>query len=411
MFGFFEKKEDKNKKLDEAFLKVAEEIRAIEEWDDPKKIEHYILDSCEQIIGTTKEIEARKSEYRHLTSYLNDITKIEKLPPDKKAELVKVAGEMAELNKKRMSFEQENPRISEENFQLMAENEDDLPRTIKTMMENEVYQSNIAKNMKYLEGERDRLEIERDDHKRRKRKMRFFAIVLMASLATLLAVFFILKSYVEADTSWAMLSVILLISAVGTYLFVRLSKSSTGNRKALKKLNETIALLNSVRIRYANVTSAINYVQNKYNVRTAAELGYLWNSYGEEVRRQERFLENNKDLEYYTQRFSSVLDDLELYEKDVWYSRIKEILDPEEMKKFKHSLVEKRSKVREQIAENTKSVKAERDEIDRLMLERNYYEPEIMEIIASVDRLCGLNKTALEEYKKPNTKTKGKRRK
>jgi hypothetical protein len=44
-----------------------------------------------------------------------------------------------------------------------------------------------------------------------------------------------------------------------------------------------------------------------------------------------------------------------------------------------------------------KAVKLERDEIDRIMQEHSFYVPEIIEIIQSVDRLCGLN-----QYKKRN---------
>ena len=55
-------------------------------------------------------------------------------------------------------------------------------------------------------------------------------------------------------------------------------------------------------------------------------------------------------------------------------------------------IVERRSKVRDRMEENTKAVKSERDEIDRLMREHHYYVPEILEIIDSVDKICGLNK-------------------
>ena len=57
----FGRKKKKEKELDEAFAKVTKELKDIDAWDDPKKLEHYILDSCEQIIGTTKEIKAEKS--------------------------------------------------------------------------------------------------------------------------------------------------------------------------------------------------------------------------------------------------------------------------------------------------------------------------------------------------------------
>ncbi|MBO6214207.1 MAG: hypothetical protein J6N76_01575, partial [Lachnospiraceae bacterium] len=66
------------------------------------------------------------------------------------------------------------------------------------------------------------------------------------------------------------------------------------------------------------------------------------------------------------------------------------LIKDEELEKMRLHLVKRRSGVREQIMENTRSVKSERDEIDHLMKEHNYYVPEIMEIIATVDKLCGL---------------------
>ena len=41
--------------------------------------------------------------------------------------------------------------------------------------------------------------------------------------------------------------------------------------------------------------------------------------------------------------------------------------------------------------ENRKIVQSERNEIDRLMTEHEHYVPEIIEIISSVDKLCGLD--------------------
>ena len=44
---FFGKKRKKEQEIDEAFAKVYQEIETIDNWNDPKKLEHYILDSCE----------------------------------------------------------------------------------------------------------------------------------------------------------------------------------------------------------------------------------------------------------------------------------------------------------------------------------------------------------------------------
>ena len=52
---------------------------------DPKQVEQYVVERLEQMIDITREIEEEKSEYRTVTSYLNDVQKLEDLPePEKK---------------------------------------------------------------------------------------------------------------------------------------------------------------------------------------------------------------------------------------------------------------------------------------------------------------------------------------
>jgi hypothetical protein len=122
------------------------------------------------------------------------------------------------------------------------------------------------------------------------------------------------------------------------------------------------------------------------------ELHYLWDCYIEMVRAQEQYIQDNDDLEYFTGRLMRMLAKLDLYDTKIWQNQIAALVHEDVMSKVNHDLVVRRQKIRDKIAENTKSVKSERDEIDRLMKIHNYYVPEIIEIITSVDKLCGLKK-------------------
>jgi|UPI000481D2B7 hypothetical protein len=398
MFGFFEKKKEKEKQLDLAFDKVAREIRSIDNWDDPKKLEHYILDSCEQIIGTTKEIEAEKAEYRKVTAYLADMKTISDLPVDKKTNLMETAKQIEALDRSRTNYQNRDPRISEEMFLQIEENEDDLPQTIRRMMDNEKYQRNIQGSMHYLEGEKSRLEVEREDTSRNRKWMKVFSILLLMVAASFLVLIFLVDSYTDMDTSWFTLLLIVLVAGFATLIFVLTSRNNSTRRKANRQLNQTISLLNSVRMRYANVTKAIIYVQEKYNIHSASELNYLWDQYHQTIREREQFMRNNDDLEYYTERYARSLEALDLKAPEMWLNMTGLVIRQEEMQESRHKLIQRRKKIRQRIEENTEVVKSERDEIDRLMREHNYYVSEIMEIIDSVDRLCGLKKKAVDQY-------------
>ena len=151
---FFGKRRKKEQKIDEAFEKVYQEIETIENWDDPKKLEHYILDSCEQIIGITKEIEGERAEYRIVTAYLTDIQSLEKLPEEQAKELKEVAANIVELNNARTNYLNSSHNITEEQFMGMEQEEEDMPLTLRRMLEHERYQAAVKKDKNILEAQK-----------------------------------------------------------------------------------------------------------------------------------------------------------------------------------------------------------------------------------------------------------------
>ena len=98
----------------------------------------------------------------------------------------------------------------------------------------------------------------------------------------------------------------------------------------------------------------------------------------------------NDDFVYFSKRLLRILNGLALYDKKIWLNQVSALVHEDIMQNVNHDLVIRRAKLRDRIAEETRSLKSERDEIDRLMKIHNYYVPEILEIITSVDKLCGL---------------------
>ncbi len=79
---FFKRKKKINNELEDSFKKVLSEIDNIDEKGNPRKIEHYILDSCEHIISTAKEVESAKLRFNMLNEHLADVKKIENMQED-----------------------------------------------------------------------------------------------------------------------------------------------------------------------------------------------------------------------------------------------------------------------------------------------------------------------------------------
>lgn len=388
---FFGKKRKKEQEIDEAFAKVYQEIETIDNWNDPKKLEHYILDSCEQIIALTKEIEGEKTEYRIVTSYLTDIQTIEGLPEEMHQSIREAATNIEQLNAARQAYEKASYQISEEQFMLMEQEEDDIPQTIHRMLDNERYQDKVRRDKNILEAQKNQWEIEREAITGERKILKRASVLLFILYVTLLILLFVLQMMAKMDLTVAFLVLFCVGALGGAIIYFRSLYLQKQMRQATRNENQAISLLNVVCMKYVNVTKAVEYTKDKFDIHNSTELNYVWEQYTSAVREKEKFLRNNDDLEYFNGRLIRLLQRIDLYDRKIWLTQTKALIDDQEMVEIKHNLVKRRQKIRAHIEENRKIVQSERNEIDRLMTEHEHYVPEIIEIISSVDKLCGLN--------------------
>ena len=232
--------------------------------------------------------------------------------------------------------------------------------------------------------------MERDEWNRSNRLLKSISILFLFTFVSLLIFLMILKMAVTFDITFFVLGLLFIGAVLGMLIFMKANSLSRQNHRITKEKNRKISLLNIVRMKYANVTRAIEYEKKRYQVQNSYELNYFWEAYLETVRQKEQYMQDNDDLEYFTGRLMRILGNIELYDRKIWLSQIAALVHKEDMKEVHDNLLQRQTEIRERITENTASVKSERDEIDRLMREHNYYVPEILEIITSVDRLCGL---------------------
>ncbi len=383
------KKEQRAAQIDDAFNRVYSQIDNIDSWEDPKKLEHYILDSCEQIIASTKEMEREKTEYRIVTAYLNDIKKIENLPKSQATDLRNTAGRIVELESNIISSQSATYNISDEQFEVIAEDEQSMAEIINRFAEDEVYQAKLKKNLAYLEGEKSRWEIEREELIMQKKSLRRSSLILSTTFIAFVMLLVVIIISTKADLSGWLFSLFFICAMGGFLIFLRQNSLQKENHEAIVHLNQAISVLNVERMKYVNLTNGIEYQKDKYHVNNAAELQYVWEQYIDKVKEQQRYLQNNDDLEFYSEKFERLLASMELHDENIWLNQIHAIISREDMSEIRHRLVLRRQKIRGRLEDNRRVIQQERDEIDRLMKAHEHYLPEIQEIIRSVDKLCG----------------------
>lgn len=359
-----------------------------EDYSDNKKVQHYILDCCEQIIEASKEIEEEKAEYKIVTDYLNDIQILEDLPDEEADAIRRAAENVQKLDRLRDEYQNSEKRISDVQFVQMQQEEDTIPDAIIRLQTNETYQNTVKKDMNYLEGEKTEWYYNKLELLHQQKILKMLSFVLLGVFFASMVILLVLQIGFHTDTTYAWMSVIL-IAAVGSFcIFIKMSSNQTEIKRSEVNMNHAIVLLNKVKFKYVNVTNAVDYAREKYHVKNAYELKYLWEQYLNEVKEREKFRQTNEDLEYFNTKLVRLLKRYRLYDASVWINQSSALVDKKEMVEVKHNLIVRRQKLRSRIEYNMQNIRERRDEVDRMLRKEHINTPEVRQIINSIDNLA-----------------------
>lgn len=395
MFGFRKKK--KKTTEDEVFEDLLNDLDSIDKWESPKKVEHYILDSCEQIISATKDIEGKRAELRVLASYLDDIKKIGSLPPKQASAVKKAAAAIERARKNRKAFMEAPKPISDDAYKIISDNEDNIRMDIKRMKENEKYQENVSAKMHVLEADKGELRLDFDEATAHSSFARKICVLLLVLFVASFVMLIVAGSSNGSGGSQIAGLFLLIFGLLAVILFLWQASTIRKRKALLRNLNSTINSLNVARMEYASVTKAINATSDKYHVHSASELEYLYTNYLDFNDRRERFVKDDEDLTYWNSYLMRLLAPLRLSDPDIWLKQAAALNHADDMREVKEELIQKRKDIHKQIDEEREQVRSDRQDIDRMMKQSDFYVPEILEIIKSVDRLCGLDRNKKEE--------------
>lgn len=385
----FGRRKKPKRSIDDILSKVTEDVLSEEDSKDERKVHHYVLSHCEQIIETAKELENEKTEYRIVTSYLTDIQIIEKMPDKDAATLRDTAHSIVTLNQSRDDYLATTQKISDSQYAMMQQDEKVLTDAIKRLKTNEMYQAAVKRDMQYLEGEKTEWTYYRQELMDEQKFLRKLSYVLFGIMVMLLAVILVMKVGFEADVTLLFTILACSAAAAGCFILIKMQSNEREIKKSQVNMNHAISLLNKTKVKYVHSTNAVDYVCEKYNVHNSYELTYLWEQYQEAAREKEKFERNSEDLEYFNGQMVRLLHRYKLYDSKVWINQPNALVDKREMVEIKHGLIERRQKIRARIEYNMDVVSEQKEEIEQLMREYHEEIPEVREILNSIDKLCG----------------------
>lgn len=385
----FRRRKKKIKDIDEILGQVTEELLP-EDMADERKVQHYLLEHCEQVIETVKELEEQKSEYRVVTSYLKDIQLLEEIPEQEMAVIKDTASSIISLNQSREDYLATTKKINDSQFAQMQQEEEKMASAIQNLQANEMYQAAIKRDMQYLEGEKMEWIYYRQELANEQKILRRLAYVLFGVLLMLMTIILVLQVGFGVETKYLFMLLAAAGAIGGAAILIRMQNNTSDMKKAEINTNHAITLLNKVKIKYVNATNAVDYACEKFHVNNSYELNYIWEQYMEAKRERDKFERNSDDLDYFRGKMMRMLKNYSFYDAKVWISQPQALTDKREMVEIKHNLVERRQKLRNRIEYEMDVVMEQKEEIEGLMKKAGGEIPEVREIITSVNKLCGI---------------------
>ncbi|MCR5387630.1 MAG: hypothetical protein K6E56_00120 [Lachnospiraceae bacterium] len=354
---------------------------------DPKEAGHVVLEHCEQIIEATRNAEDCKREFKAVTGRLIDIDTLSKIPRENFTDAKKAADQTVVLMQSRNDYLNAEKKITDAQFNMIEQSEDEIPDAIRSLLSNESYQDTLQRDMSYLEGEKLQWIMFRNELLNEKKKLKTASFILMGIFIAVLVFIAALDVVVGISLMHVWITLAFATVIGGFYIVIRRQSIAAELRQSKLNANRAISLLNKTKVKYVSITNAVDYSRDKYHVESGKELEHQWENYMDAVRDRERYLRATDDLEYFSGRLGRELKKYDLLDTKFWVDHPKALVDKNEMNEIQHELMDLRHKIRARVQYYEDVKKNEREQIDRLMVIHPEYEQEIKKIISTVDKL------------------------
>ena len=309
----------------------------------------FLVDNCELISESDRQIEEAKVEYQAVTSYLTDMQRIDMSLKEQREKLEEAARNIYNLTRERNLFQQKNTILTDRQYRLFERYEMQLPRELPEIKEREEYQDKIHRDMEFLEKEKNALAAEQEDIISKQGYLKWIAITTSIIVVFLFIIFALLENYSEANLSIPFLLTVLMGMASSLYIFMEARKNTYAIQFVQAKQKRQIMLMNKVKIKSVNNLNFLEYTYNKYTVDNYDKLKALWEEYiilKEEAR---KYQTNTQMLNFYNNELMKELKEIGVSDSEIWIYQPSAIIDSKEMVEVRHRLNVRRQKLRDRI--------------------------------------------------------------
>ena len=352
---------------------------------DYKERDLYIRECCEQMTVSSKEVESQKTEYRLVTERLSDLEEIASLPQSDINEVKKRVGKIIKIEEDEAAYRRPVSKITEAQYREMERMEDEIPDIISKLKKDEDYQMTVRRDLNLLEGEKGALAYQRKEEKNRAANAKALSTIVVFAAVTAVCLLAVLQFALRLDVKMGCIVTAGLAAIALTAAFVSYRNAADNESKADRKLNRTISLQNTVKIKYVNITNLLDYTYTKYKVNNSYELSYMWDKYLEEKEARHHTEEVAMKMEEARKSLFQLLVHFHIKDPSIWLYQPNVLIYEEEMTEVRHSLIIQRQKLRKGIDFNLFNLEDYKNEIEQVVKEYPQYAREILAIVSQYE--------------------------
>jgi len=352
---------------------------------DPEQMERYVRNCCEQIKEATEEIDRSTLEFAGVTERLTDMEELDLLPLENRQVIRDAAQSLMDLSQEWNRTKARTPSMPEERFRMLERKEDEIPDAVEELRSNEEYKAIVRQDLQNLEGEKVSYRFRRAELRHTENSARKMVAVVLGFVVILLLTLAFLQVSYEMDVKLGYLLCASFCAVSLTVLYIRFNDAKNERMTIEKKLNQAISVQNTVKIRYVNTSSLIEYTCTKYNVNSSNELAYLWDCYLVEKKERQAQRETDERLADAKDKLLALLRQNRVKNTDIWLHQPQALVDPREMVEIRHEMVAMRGSLRKRIAYNEENRSNIKNDVLDVVREYPDMSGFIMEIVDEYD--------------------------
>lgn len=320
--------------------------------DDPAICERYVRNCLDQMKDASDEMDRLSREYDLVTSHLTDLEEVEEIPKKDKEEIEKIANHIRELRKEHDIYVLKESSMTDREYKLVESIEEEIVEAIKKLEEEEDYRKKVKQDLSRLDKERHAYAYRQREVTQDIENMRGAAMLAMGAAAALVVILFLMQVCFELDVKIGYYITIAVLAVALTFIYVKYSNYISEKGRISNTINELILLQNRVKIRYVNNKNLLDYLYTKYDVPDAWTLKDLYSRFDREREARIKFEKNESAYQEELARLVRSLRKFNVRDPEMWIHQVDAIVDSRDMVEARHTLIQRRQKLRKQMEYN-----------------------------------------------------------